>query len=138
MKTDPLMDGFAILDRLSREEIESRVEWLENALAVYRMLLAVKNISQSKPIGIVPTWEAAAVVSAEPEKRKKLGHGEPKRRVREALERSASGLSIDEIMQLADMSRTSVTSELGRGSGTEYERIGYGRYSLVTNGNVEA
>lgn len=61
-----LKDAFAIVQALDIEEVERRIAWLEEALAVYKMLRAVKVIHDRKPEGLRTVFDKPSP-SLEPE-----------------------------------------------------------------------
>lgn len=46
---DILRDAAAVIDALDAEEIQRRIDWLEEALAIYRTLATVKAIHERRP-----------------------------------------------------------------------------------------
>lgn len=47
-----VLEGIMLLDSLPEGEIEERIEWLEQALEAYRLILNYKRLMKSKPAGI--------------------------------------------------------------------------------------
>lgn len=61
-----LTDGFDILARLSVEELEHRVEWLERALAAYKTCLMVRRVMDNQPPDLkIPPKEWGPLVEEE-------------------------------------------------------------------------
>lgn len=60
-ETDLILDGFRLLNRMPVAEIQKRILWLEEALASYRTLLAVRQLMDNRPEGLTvpPDWESA-------------------------------------------------------------------------------
>lgn len=54
-----LTDGFKIINSCSMEEIERRIEWLENALCAYKSIQVIKKVMGMKPEGFQtpPEWD---------------------------------------------------------------------------------
>lgn len=95
--TDLLIDGFKLLNTLPKEEIEKRIEWLENALASYRTILAVKNVMENKPGGFVVPQEFEAILPEEEVQRKNGKRVSLKYRIPPLLTQNPGGLTHVEI-----------------------------------------
>lgn len=102
MSTQALMDGFRILEQLSVEEIEKRVLWLEEALATYKTLLAVKRCHQNKPTNLdtPDEWISEVDMDKEKPKRKAKPPGWYKEHVIPILREHAGGLTTNRLAEL--------------------------------------
>lgn len=140
--SDILTDGFRVLRRISIEEIERRVAWLENAVAAYKTLLVVKQVMVNQPAGLQtpPDWEpldkpepVAESLQRTPTGRLRRGQLRPL--VVEALKQKPAGAKCAEIARHIGSTVASVNAELQRGRGQLYERIGHALWVYCGDGN---
>ncbi len=126
MSADILTDGFRLLARISVAEIESRIEWLENALASYKTMLVVKQIMARKPGGFEtpPEWEAFDEPTTA-EQATIVPMTETRESIRRVLLESPRGLRATDISRQLGVPHSTVAKELERQCGVLYRKNGF-------------
>jgi hypothetical protein len=66
MSVKSIISGLSAIQSLDIKEIDETIDWLQEALAAYKTLRAVREVMDRKPVSIdVPKWKSAVDVDKE-------------------------------------------------------------------------
>lgn len=134
--------GLETLTAISNEEVDKTIAWLEEALAAYKTLRAVKNVVERKPAGLeIPEWESAVDMDRrlkqEDNKKRIIGNGGVGEAIKPKLvaafqnSNATNSLTISELMELTKLSRDRVYTCLKNHEGKTFHKNELDQWELI-------
>lgn len=130
-----VLEGIMLLDSLPQGEIEERIEWLEQALEAYKLILNYKILMRNKPHAMeVPEVTNVTLKVVESNGHSRNIH----ERLFEYMRQNDRDISITELANVLDVTKSNITSCIQRHRILyEHPSHGYwrvkGQYALRNN-----
>jgi hypothetical protein len=134
MGIESIAKGLASLQEIDIVEIDTAIDWLQEALAAYKTLRAIREVMERKPKSLkLPEWKSAVDIDKE-----EITHadgsmygGAVKTRLIKALEGSDVPLTMDELVHMTGLDRKRVKSGLTNHRGKVFGRYENGSWYLI-------